>query len=175
MPANTACHMNFTTFSTCVYNKHANQKAWDMTFTKFSTCVYNLDANKMCPILLMKITNFWNMTTTRNFAVKTRWGNYNKTTSTLHYHPKQLNTIETYLFYLLPQDTLVEIDILTSWIEHRKKLKAVITKINPLCNPILFAIPQELRVPYNKFSVYIRWYNECYYTWAHKHVRTNTR
>ena len=95
------------------------------------------------------------MTTTRNFVINTRWGHANQTTSKLHRHPKRLNPTENYLFDLLTQYLLKEIDFLASGLEHHEKLKAVITEINPLCNPILFAIPQELCVPYYNFSVYI--------------------
>ena len=144
-----------------------------MTLTTFSTCVYHLHPNKICPILYINITNFWNVTTTHNFAVNTRWGYYDQTKITLHRHTKRLKPTEIYLFYLLPQDILKEIDFFTSGIEHHDKLKAVITKINPFCNPILFVIPQELSAPYHKFSVYIIWYNERSYTWAHRCVPTN--
>ena len=82
------------------------------------------------------------MTTKRHFAISTRWWNANQTTRILHRHPKRFNPTETYLFDLLPQDILTEIYILTSGLKHHDKLKVAITKINPLCNPILFAIPQ---------------------------------
>ena len=82
---------------------------------------------------------------------------------------------ETYLFYLLPQGILTEIDFLASRLEHRDKLKADITKINHLCNPILFAIPQELWAPYHNFIVYGSWYNGYSYSWAHRRVLTHTR
>ena len=87
------------------------------------------------------------MTNERNSVINTRWGHADQTTSTLHCHPKLLKPTETYLFDLLPQDILTEIDFLTSGIEHREKPKAVITKINPLSNPILFTITQELWAP----------------------------
>ena len=85
-----------------------------------------------------------------------------------------MNPTETYLFHLLPQDTLTDIEMWVYGLEHREKFKAVITNINPLCNPILFAIPQELWAPYHSFSVYSSWYNECSYTYAHRHAPTNT-
>ena len=99
------------------------------------------------------------MTTTRNFTINTRWGNPNQTTSTLHHHHKRLNPTQTYLLDLLPQDILTDIDIWVFRIEHHDKFKAVITNINPLCNPILFSIPQDIRYPYHNFSVYSGWYN----------------
>ena len=114
------------------------------------------------------------MTNTCNFAINTRWGHANQKTSTLHLHLKWIKPTETYLFDLLPQDILTEIDILTSGLEHCDKLKAVITKINPFCNPIFFSVPQELWAPYHNFSVYDSWYNQCSYTWAHRRVPTNT-
>ena len=121
-----------------------------------------------------KITNFWNMTTTRNVTINTRWGHADQTTSTLHRYLKWLKPTEKYLFHLLPQYILTDINIWVSGLEHRKKFKAVITNINPLCNLILFAIPQELWAPYHNLSVYSGWYNECSYTWAHRRVPTNT-
>ena len=58
------------------------------------------------------------MTTTRNFMINTRWGHTNITKSTLHRHKKRHKPTETYLFDLLPQDKLTEIDFLSSGIEH---------------------------------------------------------
>ena len=82
------------------------------------------------------------MTTPRNFAINTRWGHENHKTSTLHSHPKQLKPTEEYLFYLLSQGVLMDIDILVSVLGHRDKFKAVITNMNTMCNLTLFAIPQ---------------------------------
>ena len=63
------------------------------------------------------------MTTTRNFVISTRWGHTNQKTSTLHRHPKLINPTETYLFHLLPQDTLTDIDMWVSGLEHREKIQ----------------------------------------------------
>ena len=87
------------------------------------------------------------MTTTRTFTINTKWGHANQTTSTLRCHPKRLKTTETYLFDLLPHDILTEMDFLASGLEHCDKIKALITETNPFCNPIIFAIPQELWAP----------------------------
>ena len=84
------------------------------------------------------------MTTTRNFTINTRWGNTTTPTSTLHRHPKRNKPNETYLLDLLSQDILTEIDFLESGLEYHDKIKAVITKINPLYNPTIFAITQEI-------------------------------
>ena len=84
------------------------------------------------------------MTTTRTFAINIRWGHVNTTTIISHRNLKQHNPTDTYLFYLLPQDILTEIDFLASGLEYHNKFKAIITKINPLCNPIIFAIPQVM-------------------------------
>ena len=107
--------------------------------------------------------NLWNLTTTRTFIITTRWGDYATTTSILHCHTKRHNPTESCLFYFLSQDVFTEIDFLASWIEHCDKHKAVITKIHPLLNPILFSITQELWAPYHNFGVYGSWYNECCY------------
>ena len=115
------------------------------------------------------------MTTTRNFAINTRWGHDDHTTSPLHRHPKRLKPTETYLFNLLTQDILMYVDIWVSGLKHRDRFKAVIANMNTMCNPTLFAIPQELWAPYHNFSVYSGWYNECFYAWAHRRVPTNTR
>ena len=118
--------------------------------------------------------NFCHMTTTRTFVNNTRWRNSATATNTLHRHPKIYNPTESFLFGFLPQDILTEIEFLASGLEHCKKIKAVITKIHPLLNPIIFAITQELWAPYHNFVVYGSWYNECRYTWAHRRVPTNT-
>ena len=99
------------------------------------------------------------MTTTRNFAVKTRWVHVDHMTSTLHHHPKLLNPTETYLLNLLPQDILTDIDIWVSGIKHCDKFNAIIVNMNIMCNPPLLAIPQELWSTYHNFSVYSGWYN----------------
>ena len=93
------------------------------------------------------------MTTTRKFVINTRWVHVNHTTSTLHRHPKQLKTTEIFLFGLLPQDILTDIDIWVSGIEHRDKFNATILNMNTMCIPTLFVIPQELWAPYHNFSV----------------------
>ena len=115
------------------------------------------------------------MTNTRTFAIETRLGHSNTTTSTLHRHPKLKKATETYLFDLLLRDILMVIDLLASGLEHHDKLKAVITKIHPLFHPILFAVPQEIWAPYHNFNVYGSWYNQCSYTWAYRPVPTNMR
>ena len=84
------------------------------------------------------------MATTRTFNNNTIWGNSAATTSTSHSHPKRHNPTEYCLPDLLPQDVPTEIEFLTSGIEHRNRLKAVIKTMHPLLNPILFAITQEL-------------------------------
>ena len=150
--------MTFTTFSTCVYHQHAKNKSRHMTFTTFSTCVYHIHANRFFPILHKNITNLWNMTTIRNFTINTRWGHYYQT-STLNRHMKLLNPTENYLYGLFPQYILTDIDIWISGLEHRDKFKAAITNINPLCNPTLFAIPQELWALYHNLILYSGWYN----------------
>ena len=94
------------------------------------------------------------MATTRTFVTNTIWVNPVTTTSTLQRHPKRHNPTESFLFYLLPQDILTKIDLLASGFEHRNKLKAVITKIRHLLNPILFNITQYLWAPYQNFAVY---------------------
>ena len=99
------------------------------------------------------------MKTTSTSTINRRWGGVATTTSTLHRHLKIQKPYEAYLFDLLPQDILTEIYFLASGLEHRDKLKAIITKINPLCNPNLFAITLELCTPYHKFSMYGSWYN----------------
>ena len=109
------------------------------------------------------------------FAINTIWGNAGITTITLHRHLKQHKPTETYLFYLLPQDIPTDIYFLASGLEHRDKLKAFITKINILCNPIFFTIPKELWAPYHNFSVYGSCYNNYYYTWAHRLIPTSIR
>ena len=115
------------------------------------------------------------MTTTRNFAINTRWGHANHRTSTLHRHTKLLNPSEIYLFHLLPQDILTDIDIWLSRLDHCEKFKAFITNMNTMCNPTLLSIAQDLWAPYHNFSVYSGCYNECFYAWAHRRVPTNTR
>ena len=114
------------------------------------------------------------MTTTRTIATNKILGHSNTTTSTLHCHLRQHKPTETNLFDLLPQEIVMEIDLLASELEHRKKIKAIITKINHLFNPIVFAVTQEIWYPYHNFSVYGSWYNECSYTWAHRCVPTHT-
>ena len=108
------------------------------------------------------------MTTTRTLAIYTRWGHANTTTSTFHRHLKRHKPTETYLFDLLPQDILAEINSLASVLDHRNKLMAAIIKIYHLFNPIIFAIPQYLWAPYHNFRVYECLYNECCYTWAYR-------
>ena len=87
------------------------------------------------------------MTTPHNFAINTRWRHVYHKKSTIHCHPKQLKLTETYLFYILPQDILMNIDIWVFRIEHRDKFKSVITNMNTMCNPTLFANTTELCVP----------------------------
>ena len=111
---------------------------------------------------------------THNFVINTRLGNFDQTTSKLNHHPKRLNPTETYLFVLFLQHMLTNIDIWVSGLEHRERFKAVIRNINTLCNPSLFAIPQELLAPCHNFSVYSGWYNQCSYAWVHRSVPTNT-
>ena len=110
----------------------------------------------------------------RNFLIHTRWGHSNLKKSTLNHHPKQLNPIETYLFDTFPRYILTYIDIWVSGLEHRERFKAVIRNINTLCNPSLFAIPQELLAPCHNFSAYSSCYNEVFYKWAHRRIPTNT-
>ena len=114
------------------------------------------------------IKKLLNMTTACNFAINTRWVNADQTTSTLHRHPKRLKPTKTYLFNLLSQLIIKDIDIQVSGIEHCKKHKDIIINIHPLCKPTLFTFPQELWAPYHNLSVYSGWYNECYYAWAHR-------
>ena len=42
-----------------------------------------------------------------------------------------------------------------------------------MCNPTIFAIPQELWVPYHNFSAHSIWYNEGFYEWEHRRIPTN--
>ena len=72
------------------------------------------------------------MTTTCNFEINTRLGHANQTKITLYRHPKKTSPTETYLFDLLPQEILTDIDIWVSGLEYREKFKAIITNINPL-------------------------------------------
>ena len=95
---------------------------------------------------------FLKMTNTRTFNINTIWGHVNTTTSTLHLYPKLHKCTKTYLFDLLPQNILTEIYFLASRLEHRNKIKAIITKVNPLFNSIIFSILQELWVPYHIVS-----------------------
>ena len=113
------------------------------------------------------------MTTPRNFAINTRLVHANHKTSTIHCHPKLLKPTKTYLFDLFPQYILTDIDIWVSCLEHCNKFKAVITNMNTMCNPTLFAIPQELLAPYHNFSTYSSWYNKGFYEWAHRRILTN--
>ena len=57
---------------------------------------------------------------------------------------KRHKPTKTYLFDLLPQDLLTEIDFFASGLEHCDKLKAVIMKIHPFLNPIHFTITKYL-------------------------------
>ena len=66
---------------------------------------------------------------------------------TLHRRPKLLEPAEKYLFDLSPQEIHTKMDILRSGLEYHDELKAVIERINPLCNPILFAVTRELCAP----------------------------
>ena len=97
------------------------------------------------------------MTTTRTLTINIRLGDSYKTTSTLHRHLKRNNPTETYLFDLLPKYILTKIDFLVSRLERCEKIKALITKLNPLCNPIILGIPQELLGAYHNFSFYGSW------------------
>ena len=118
--------------------------------------------------------HFCHMKTTRIFVTNTRWGNSATTTSTLNRHLKKLKTTESCIFDFLPQDILIEIKFLASGLEHRDKIKAVITKIHHLLKTIISATFQELWDTYHNFGVYSCWYNKCYYTWSNRSVTTNT-
>ena len=165
--------MTFTTFFTCLYHQHANEIARHMTFTTIFTWVYHLNANTFCPILHKNITNFWNVTTPHNFAISKIWGHTNHKTSTIHRHPKQLKSTETFLFNLLPQNVLTDIYIWVSGLKHCNKFKAVITNMNTMCNTTLLEIPQEIWMTYHNFSIYSSWYNEGLYKWAHRCIPNN--
>ena len=114
------------------------------------------------------------MTKPLNFVISTRWGHANHKTSTLHFHPKLLKPTEKYLFNLLPQYILTDIDIWVSGLEHREKFKAVIPNMNTMCSPTLFPITQEIWAPYHNLSVCSFCYNEGFYEWAHRNIPTNT-
>ena len=103
------------------------------------------------------------MTTPRNFAITTRWGNTNNNKSTLHYHLKRLNPTETSLFNIFPTDILTDIDIWVSGLEHCDKFKSVVNNMDTMLNPTIFSITPELREPYQNFSVYSCCYNEGFY------------
>ena len=74
-------------------------------------------------------------------------GTYQLKTSTLHHHWKQLKPTEASLFDILPTEILTDIDIWVSGLKHHDKLKAVVTKMNSLSNPILFVITHEIWAP----------------------------
>ena len=80
------------------------------------------------------------MKKTSNFAINKIWGHSDHTTSTLHLNPRQLNPTETYLYDLLLQDIITDIDIWVYGLENREKIKAVITNMNTMCNPTILAI-----------------------------------
>ena len=67
----------------------------------------------------------------------------------------------------------MDIDIWVSELEHSDKFKAVITNMNTMRNPNLFAIPTEIWAPYQNFRVYSGWYNEGLYEWAYDLVQLN--
>ena len=93
------------------------------------------------------------MTNTRNLAINTRWGHANQTASILHRHTKRLNPTKTYLFDLLPQYILTEIDILTYRPENRDKLKSFIMKITFCVTPFSSQSPKSYGRP-TSFFVY---------------------
>ena len=141
--------MDFTTFYTYIYHKHTN--TFFTSFTK-SPHIYE------------------NTTTPHDFTKNTGWvcANNNKCprelfesplnthfrTSTLQFHTKRLKTTQVSLFYLLPAAILADIEIWVSGLEHRDKFKAVVSRINSMYNPIIYAITHELWTPYQNFRVY---------------------
>ena len=102
------------------------------------------------------------MTKPCKFAKNTRWGHTDHMKITPQRHPKQLNLTEAYLFDLLPTVILTDIEIWVSGLEHCDRFKAIVSRINFMYNPILFAIPHELWTPYHNFGVY-RYYNAGFY------------
>ena len=139
-----------------------------MTLTTFYTYVYH--QHGISPsIIYKKSINFWNMTTPRNFAKNTRLGCAKHKTITLHRHTKQLNTTESSLFDIFPKFILTDIEIWVSGLEHRDKFMAVVSRINSMYNPIIYAITHELWTPYQNFRVY-SWYNDRFYEWAHMRI-----
>ena len=87
------------------------------------------------------------MTTTRTFAINTICPHANTTTSTLHRHPKLYKPTETYLFDLFYQEILTVIGFLASGIEHREKLKVIITKIILCVTPLSLPFPKSYGSP----------------------------
>ena len=63
----------------------------------------------------------------------------------------------------------MDIEIWLSGLEHRNNFKPVVSRINTMCNPILFAIPHNLWTPYQNFRVF-SWYNGYHYEWLHRHI-----
>ena len=123
------------------------------------------------------------MTTPRDFTTNTGWGradnkkypreffasplNTHRRKSTLHRHSKRLKTSQASLFYLLHTDILMNIEIWVSDLKHLDKFKPVVSRINTMCNPILFTIPHYLWTTYQRFGIF-RLYNEEHYEWVHR-------
>ena len=80
-------------------------------------------------------------------------------TSTIHRHMKKLKPTLASLFGLLPTFILTDIEIWVSGLKHCDDFKPVISRINTMYKPVLFAIPHCLWTPYHKFR-FFRWYND---------------
>ena len=114
------------------------------------------------------------MTTPLEFTKNKGWGRVNNKkypresfalplnthlhTSNLHRHSKRLNPSQAPIFDLLPMYIIMVIKIWVSGLEHRDKFKPIVSRINNMCNPILFEITHNLWTPYHNFGVF-RWYN----------------
>ena len=85
--------------------------------------------------------------------------NMNHCTILLWRPTKLLKPWHVSLFDILPSDFLADSDIWLSGLEHRNKFKHVISRFKSMCNPVLFAIPHKLWIPYHNFGAF-RWYNK---------------
>ena len=73
---------------------------------------------------------------------------------TLRCHSKKLKPSQASLFDLLPTDIHTDIKFWVSSLEHCDKFKTVVSCINTMCNPVLFAIPHGLWNPYHNFGFF---------------------
>ena len=54
---------------------------------------------------------------------------------------------------------------------HFDQFNHIISRLNSMFNPVLFAISYELWTPYHNFRAF-RWYNQYKYDWSHRRILT---